>query len=98
MAGRLKKNWTGMNEANDLPVQIFLSHPVVLGSICYRTRAKRLRNESNTIGGMKKIMTGFSCVNLYLGSMPNLSGITLSKPNSDHGNMHSPISVQCFFF
>ena len=38
-----------------IPVQIFLCHPVVLESICYRTKAKRLTNESNTTGGYKKL-------------------------------------------
>ena len=35
-----------------VPVQTFLSHPVVLESICYHTRVKRLINESNTTGGL----------------------------------------------
>ena len=38
--------------------QIFLCDPVVLESICFRTRAKRLRNESKTTGGLRKIWTG----------------------------------------
>ena len=38
--------------------QIFLSHPVVLELNCYRTRAKRLINESNTTGELRKIWTG----------------------------------------
>ena len=32
--------------------------PAVLESICYRTRANRLINESNTTGGLKKNSTG----------------------------------------
>ena len=42
----------------DKPVRIFLSHSVVLESICYRTRANRLINESNTTEGLNKIWTG----------------------------------------
>ena len=38
--------------------QIFLCDPVVLESICYRTRAKRLINDSKTTGGLRKIWTG----------------------------------------
>ena len=37
---------------------IFLCDPVVLESICYRTRAKRLINESNTTGELRKVWTG----------------------------------------
>ena len=38
--------------------QIFFCDPVVLELICYRTRGKRLTNESNTTGGLRKIWTG----------------------------------------
>ena len=38
--------------------QIFFCDPVVLESICYHTRAKRLINESNTTEGLRKIWTG----------------------------------------
>ena len=41
-----------------LPAQIFLSHPVVLELICFRTRAKRLINESNATEGLQKIWMG----------------------------------------
>ena len=40
------------------PVETFLSHPVVLELICYRTRANQLINERNTTEGLKKIWTG----------------------------------------
>ena len=40
------------------PVQILLRHPVVFESICYCTRANRLRNESNTTAALRKIWTG----------------------------------------
>ena len=46
--------------------QIFFCDPVALESICYRTRAKRLINESNTTGGRKKIWTGRSVFGPYL--------------------------------
>ena len=36
----------------------FLCDPVVLESICYGTRAKRLINESNTTGGQIKNLDG----------------------------------------
>ena len=36
----------------------FLCDPVVLESICYRTRAKRLINDSKTTGELGKIWTG----------------------------------------
>ena len=39
--------------------QIFFSNPVVLESICYRTRAKRLINDSKTTGELRKIWTGY---------------------------------------
>ena len=45
--------------------QIFLWNPVVLESICYRTRAKQLINESNTTGGLIKIWTGIPYPFLY---------------------------------
>ena len=38
--------------------QIFFCNPVVIESICYRTRAKRRINEGNTTGGLRKIWTG----------------------------------------
>ena len=38
--------------------QIFLCDPVVLESICYRTRAKRLINDSKTTRELRKIWTG----------------------------------------
>ena len=34
---------------------IFFCDPVVLELLCYRTRANRLRNESATTGGLRKI-------------------------------------------
>ena len=34
------------------PSRFFFCDPVVLELICYRTRAKRLRNEGNTNGGL----------------------------------------------
>ena len=37
------------------PVKIFFCNPVVLKSICYRTRANQLINESNTTGELQKI-------------------------------------------
>ena len=37
------------------PVQFFLSHPVVLESICYCTRVKWLINVSKTTGGLQNI-------------------------------------------
>ena len=44
-------------EKEVVPVQIFFCDPVVLKSICCRTRAKRLINEGNTTGGRRKIWT-----------------------------------------
>ena len=44
-----------------LPVQTFLRHPVLLKSICYRTKAKWLINESNKTRGLQKIWTGQWC-------------------------------------
>ena len=38
--------------------QIFFCDPVVSELICCRTRAKRLINEGNTTGGLRKIWTG----------------------------------------
>ena len=46
--------------------QIFFCDPVVLESICYRTRAKRLINKDNTTGGLRKIWTGNDCLLLKL--------------------------------
>ena len=43
----------------DLLDQIFFYDLVVIESICYRTKAKRLIYESNTTGGLKKIWTGY---------------------------------------
>ena len=42
--------------------QIFFYDPVVLESICYRTRANRLINESITISGLRKIRTGTTTI------------------------------------
>ena len=39
--------------------QIFFCDPIVIESICYRTRAKRLINEGNTTGRLRKIRTGY---------------------------------------
>ena len=39
---------------------IFFRDPAILESICYRTREKRLINESNTTGGRRKIWTGIA--------------------------------------
>ena len=39
--------------------QFFVCDLVVLESISYRTRAKRLINDSKTTGGLRKILTGF---------------------------------------
>ena len=38
--------------------QIIVCDPIVLKSICYRTKAYQLINESNTTGGLIKIWTG----------------------------------------
>ena len=40
------------------PVKIFFCNPVVLKSICYRTRANQLINESNTTGELQKKSDG----------------------------------------
>ena len=40
--------------------QIFWCDPVVLESICYCTRAKRLINDSKTTGELRKNWTGIS--------------------------------------
>ena len=65
-------NWDGKNPSNFFPVifinrftvalldQIFFSDPVIFESICYRTRAKQLINESKTTGGLRKIGTGIA--------------------------------------
>ena len=37
---------------------LFFCDPVVLESICYCKRAKRLINKDNTTGGLRKIWTG----------------------------------------
>ena len=36
----------------ELPVQIFFCKSIAVESICYRTKAKRLINKSNTTGGL----------------------------------------------
>ena len=38
--------------------QMYFCDPVVLEWICYRARAKRLINEGNTTGRLRKIWTG----------------------------------------
>ena len=38
--------------------QFFFCNPVILESICYRTRAKRLINDSKMTGELRKIWTG----------------------------------------
>ena len=51
----LSRGMSGMSEQEAVvTVQIFFCDPVVLESICFRTRANRLINESNTTGGMGK--------------------------------------------
>ena len=53
---------------------VFFFDPVVLGSNCYRTRAKRLINESNTTGWMRKNWTGKNdsrcCANTWTNNIP----------------------------
>ena len=44
----------------------FFCDPVVLELICYRTRAKRLINEGNTTGGLRKIWTGYGFLKNYI--------------------------------
>ena len=53
-------HWSGMTITHAILDQIFFRDPVALESICCRTRAKRLINEGNTTGGLRKIWTGFS--------------------------------------
>ena len=60
------------------PVQIFLSHPIVLESICYRTRAKRLINESNTTGRLQKNWTG--CTLFSINDLPTPCSIESTHP------------------
>ena len=64
-----------------VPAQIFLSHPVVLESICYRTRAKRLINESNTTGGLRKIWTGCAGAEQVVSVMPTKKLMSLNICN-----------------
>ena len=45
--------------AKQLLDQIFFCDPVVLESICHHTRAKRLINEGNKTGGLRKIWMGY---------------------------------------
>ena len=45
--------------------QIFFCNPVVLESICYRKRAKRLKYQSNTTEGLRKIWTGSNIMISY---------------------------------
>ena len=78
----LRKNWTGWNPiatAHNISIiwmslnQIVFCDSVVFESICFRTRAKRLRNNGNTTGGLRKIWTGV-CEYGYtfaLGSLTN---------------------------
>ena len=50
-----------------LPIPISICDPVVLvESICYRSRANRLRNESNTTERLRKIWTGVYAVKVVL--------------------------------
>ena len=46
---------TIINSLNHTTRPYCFTHPVVLESICYRTTAKRLINESNTTGYLEKI-------------------------------------------
>ena len=57
--------WLLQAMAMTIPVQIFSSDPVVIESICYRTRANRLINESNTTAALRKIWTG-SCTIIHI--------------------------------
>ena len=43
---------------------IFFCDPVIIESICYRTWAKRLINEGNTNGGLRKNWSGSTSTNL----------------------------------
>ena len=45
-------------EEESYPTKKKFCNPVVLESICYRTRAYRLINESNTTIGLRKIWMG----------------------------------------
>ena len=49
--------------------QIFFCDPVVLESICYRTRAKRLINDRKTTGGLRKIWTGTNRLQKKIGNV-----------------------------
>ena len=59
----------------------FLCDPVVLESIFYRTRLKRLINDSKTTGGLRKILTG--CDNLFA-IFSIISIISSCWPNRGH--------------
>ena len=41
------------------PSKFFPCNPVVMESVCYRTTAKRLLNESNTTGGLTFFLAGY---------------------------------------
>ena len=51
------------NEVPDLLDQFFFCDPVVIKTICCRSRAKRMINESNMTGWVEKIWTGIKTLN-----------------------------------
>ena len=56
--GRLKKKLDGQGSRSALPVQIFMSPPVVLLSFVSRVALVRCQIDSNMTGSKKKIWTG----------------------------------------
>ena len=77
-----------------LPVQFFFSDSVVLESNCYCTTVKRLINESNTTGGLRKIGRVLDRVNEVERSRKRpaincfLSALSRTKPISRHRKLH----------
>ena len=59
--------------------QIFFCNPVVLESICYRTRAKRLKNGSNTTAALRKIWTGVSTYQISGAFSPRWCGVPCGR-------------------
>ena len=76
-------NWSKYVLRTHIPSKFFLSDPVVLVSTCYRTRAKRLINESNTTGGLKKLgrdATGYRGLVLMMVTQQTLGCPEQSRP------------------
>ena len=85
-------------KAHFVPDQFFFCDPVVIESFCYRMRSNQLINESNTIGRLRKIWTGFDQSNSpHLLHFPFLVSICLLLLDIGFGTAYTTTFPSKFF-